>query len=292
MKYILKHGTITAVVETHGGELVSLKGADGIEHIWQGDPAYWSGHNPTLFPIVGALKGGTVRIDGSTYQMGRHGFARNSEFSVLEKGEDFIVFQLLQSESTLQIFPFDFDLRIRHQLHKGGFFTQFEVYNPGTRTLPFCIGAHTAFNCPITPGARFSDHYLLFDCPENAWALTPDSSGCLSEENKLYALQNTDRLQLDHQVFADIDTLIFEGLRSQAVSLLGPDGHGVHMEFSDFPMIAFWTAGAKQAPYICLEPWHGCAAFHTESGEFTDKPHCVTLAPGQSKVLRYTVTLI
>ena len=292
MEYILKHGDLTAVAESHGAELVSLKDAAGTEYIWQGDPAYWAGRNPNLFPIVGGLKNGTVSINGSLYQMNRHGFARNSEFSVVEQGEDHIVFQLLESESTLHLYPFRFEFLIRHQLTDSGFFTEFEVRNPGDTVLPFCVGAHTAFNCPMKDGEQFSDYRLQFEKIEDAYAVYPNAAGCLDRENKLYALRNSDTLRLDHEVFARLDTLVFEGLNSSRVKLLGPDGHGVQMEYSDFPMIAFWTAGAKQAPYICLEPWHGCAAYEDESGEFTDKPHCILLEPGQSKALRYGVTLI
>lgn len=292
MEYILKHGDLTAVAESHGAELVSLKDAAGTEYIWQGDPAYWAGRNPNLFPIVGGLKNGTVSINGSLYQMNRHGFARNSEFSVAEQGEDHIVFQLVESETTLQLYPFRFEFLIRHQLTDSGFFTEFEVRNPGDTVLPFCVGAHTAFNCPLKAGEQFSGYRLQFEKIEDAYAIYPSVAGCLDKENRLYALQNSDTLWLDHEVFARLDTLVFEGLNSSRVKLLGPDGHGVQMEYSDFPMIAFWTAGAKQAPYICLEPWHGCAAYEDESGEFTDKHYCILLEPGQSKALRYGVTLI
>lgn len=292
MEYILKHGSLTAVAESFGGELVSLKDQNGKEYIWQGDPNYWSGRNPHLFPIVGALANDTICFDGVPYSMSRHGFARHSEFSVMEYGSDFIVFQLQESETTLQHYPYRFILRIRHQLTESGFFTQFEVYNSGDLVLPFCVGAHTAFNCPLNEGEQFSDYKLIFDQVEDAWAIHPTPEGCLNAGSKLHTLQSTDTIALDHAVYAQIDTLIFAGLKSGGVKLLGPDGHGVHMDYTGFPMIAFWTAGAKKAPYICLEPWHGCAAFEDESGEFKDKPHCILLAPGESKVLRYTVTLI
>ena len=62
MEIVLKRGGLTARVDTLGGELVSLRDAEGTEYIWGGDPAYWSGRNPILFPIVGGLKDGTVRI--------------------------------------------------------------------------------------------------------------------------------------------------------------------------------------------------------------------------------------
>ena len=66
-------------------------------------------------------------------------------------------------------------------------------------------------------------------------------------------------------------------------------GRGVRMEFGDFPMIAFWTMAHAQAPYLCLEPWYGCAAWDDESGRFQDKPHCITLQPGEKRVLSFTV---
>ena len=65
-------------VRTRGGELVSLRNREGTEYIWQGDPAFWSGQNPILFPIVGSLKDGRVDINGRTFEMGRHGFARGA----------------------------------------------------------------------------------------------------------------------------------------------------------------------------------------------------------------------
>ena len=67
-----------------------------------------------------------------------------------------------------------------------------------------------------------------------------------------------------------------------------PPGLGLD-DFQDFPMIAFWTKPG--APFLCMEPWHGCAAYEDESGEFADKPHVVRLAPGEEKRLEYTVTL-
>ena len=57
-------------------------------------------------------------------------------------------------------------------------------------------------------------------------------------------------------------------------------------------MIAFWTKSGAESPFICLEPWHGCAAAVGERGQFSDKPHVITLAPGEEKSLRYTVSIL
>ena len=81
----INNENVSAGVETLGAELVSFKGADGFEHIWQGDPKYWGGHAPVLFPIVGALRNNRTLIKGDWYEMGRHGFARRREFAVVEQ---------------------------------------------------------------------------------------------------------------------------------------------------------------------------------------------------------------
>ena len=106
-------------------------------------------------------------------------------------------------------------------------------------------------------------------------------------------LRGEDTIPLDHGVYDRIDTLIFEGLRSRTVKLVHKDsGRGVQMDVSQFPMLAFWTKPNTRAPYICMEPWQGCAAYDNESGRFEDKPHCITLAAGESRTLTYTVSIV
>lgn len=291
MRIELRKGALRAAADTQGGELVSLRDGDGTEYIWGGDPAFWTGRNPVLFPIVGSLRGGTVRLRGRDFRMGRHGFARNSLFELEEQGEDFVVFSLRESGETLKQYPYHFSLKVRHRLLEDGFSTAFEVENTDTARLPFCIGGHTAFRCPLLPGERFEEYQIAFDRPEpvSSLLLTPEGiirAGCTED-----ILCGGSTVGLDYSLFARLDTLIFEHPASQGVSLLHrPSGKGVRMAFGGFPMAAFWTKPG--APFICLEPWHGCAALENESGIFEEKPHCICLEPGESKSLEYTVTLL
>ena len=292
MELELHQGAMRAVVATHGGELISLKDRKGTEYIWGGDPAFWSGRNPTLFPVVGSLKNGTVQCGRASYAMGRHGFARNSEFAIEDQGEDFVVFGLRETPETLKQYPFRFSLRIRHQLLENGFRTSFAVENRDETAMPFCIGGHTAFRCPLLKGETFQDYRLVFDQTEEASTLLLTPEGCLRHGGREPLLRNTAELALDRELFDRLDTVIFQGLRSGGVSLLhSQKRHGVRLDFSEFPMVAFWTKGHAQAPFICLEPWHGCAALDNESGQLADKPHCILLQPGEEKRLGYTVTI-
>ena len=291
MKFNLHNGPCSAVVDTQGGELVSFRDRDGTEYIWGGDPAFWAGRNPILFPIVGTLKDGKVRVKGRDYEMGRHGFARQREFSLAEQGDGFVELALRGSPDTLDQFPCPFLLRVRHEVLDNGFATTFVVENPGSEPLPFCIGAHTGFRCPIHGGESFDDYQLVFDRPEDAVPLSPNEKGLLDRKNTGPALRGSS-IPLSHEPFDALDTLIFQGLRSTGVALLHKStGRGIHMDFQGFPMVAFWTPPKANAPFICLEPWHGCAAYVDEDSEFTHKPNCVILQPGETKSLTYTVTL-
>ena len=78
MRAELKRGAYTAAVNTMGGELVSFRDEGGVEYIWGGDSKSWTGQNPNLFPVVGNLMDGKVRISGKTCEMARHGLARRT----------------------------------------------------------------------------------------------------------------------------------------------------------------------------------------------------------------------
>lgn len=289
MQLELKCGGVKGIVETHGGELISFKNKEGKEYIWSGDPAYWTGRNPNLFPVVGNLKDGKVMIKGSVYEMGRHGFARNSEFSVVDRGESYVVFELCETEETLKQYPYKFSFQIEHRLTEQGFSTEYRVKNTGDEVLPYCVGAHTAFNCPMNAGERFEDYVLEFEEEEDAPTQLLTEKG-LFQNGDTEPMLSGKILSLDHSVYARLDTVVFRELKSKTVSLKHKEtGCGVQMEFEQFPMIAFWTKGAEKAPYICLEPWHGCAAYDNETGNILDKPYVICLEPGEVKSLKYTV---
>lgn len=280
----LKKGNLRAAARTLGGELVSLKDGNGQEYIWEGDPAFWSGQNPILFPIVGSLKDGKVDIGGRLYEMGRHGFARRMEFTPVEQGEDFVTLELRENEETLKCYPFPFSLRVTHRLLEDGFSTTFSVTNTGSAPMPFCVGGHTAIRIP--EGERLEDYELVFDVLEQADSHLLNPQGIIRHDGRKPMLDGN-RIALDYNTFAEMDTIIFSMLRSGNVSLVHQEtGRGVRLDFHEFPMVAFWTKPG--APFLCLEPWQGCAAWDNESGRFEDKPFCTVLQPGGGKSLTYT----
>ena len=101
---------------SHGGELISFK-IDGIEKIHQGENSrdengkvYWKRHAPVLFPIVGKLKRNQTLINGRTYEIFQHGFARDMEFEPVTKLDNFHSYVLRSNKYSMARYPFEFDL--------------------------------------------------------------------------------------------------------------------------------------------------------------------------------------
>ena len=294
MEYTLKNEKFTAAVTTTGGELISFRDEAGRQRLWQGDPAFWAGRDPILFPAIGALKGKGAIFDGKFYPLSRHGFVRGREFALAERGENYAVLEVSESADTLEQYPYPFRLQVKHVLTDTGFETSFTVCNTGEAVMPYCIGGHTAYLCPAFEGERFEDYSLVFDQPEDTGSIAVSDGGLLARRYlEAPRLRGERAIALRHGIFDGADTLIFDGLRSQALELVNRNtGHGVRVTFGDFPMLGIWTMPGKRAPYLCIEPWQGCAGYEDESGVFTDKAHCVTLAPGQERTHSFSAAFM
>lgn len=288
----IQNENVSAEIETLGAELVSFKGDDGFEHIWQGDKTYWGGHAPVLFPIVGALRDGRTRINGEWYEMNRHGVARRQEFTVVEQREDAVSLRIEATEETKRQYPFDFAFTVSYILTGSSITTQFKVENTGDEPMPFCVGGHPGFNLPVEADEVFEDYDIVFEKPETQECPEIDLESCLIDYDKIhFTLDDADVIPLEHSLFYR-DALVFSNLESTCVSLRSrKSGRGVMMEFSDFPMLGIWSA-ANDGPYVALEPWTGCATAVSESDEFTEKRGMRTLEPGAAEELAYTVFVL
>lgn len=285
----IKNENVSAAIETLGAELVSFKGDDGFEHIWQGDKKYWGGHAPVLFPIVGALRKNRTRIKGEWYEMNRHGFARRCEFTVKEQSEDAVVLELVSDAETRKQYPYDFRFTVSYVLTGSSITTGFKVENTGSESMPFTVGGHPGFNLPIMEDETFEDYDIVFEKEETQKCPRIDAEECLIDyDTTIFTMDNQDVIPLQHSLFYQ-DALVFSDLESTCVTLKSrKSGRGVMMEFSDFPMLGIWSA-ANDGPYVALEPWTGCATAFSESDEFTEKRGMRVLKSGAEEKFSFTV---
>ncbi|MCI5957703.1 MAG: aldose 1-epimerase family protein [Clostridiales bacterium] len=276
-----------------GAEMRAYRSADGKNRIWSGDPAVWKSTAPVLFPAIGAVKDGKISIAGKDYAVPRHGFAKFLDFEVTEQGEDFVTLTLHENAETKKVYPFDFALSVTHRFLANGFETRYTVENHTGRVMPFMIGGHPGFVCPMNPGERFEDYVIRFDKPEKVETslCTPDTH--LIDGSQPVCLGDGGRtLALNHADFDRLDTYIFEGLASRSVELVHKDtGHGLRFGF-DMDVLAIWSMPGKNAPYVCIEPWQGAPARVDETGRFEDKPWHVELGVGQAYTCGYRMELM
>ena len=200
--------------------------------------------------------------------MPRHGFARDEEFTVELSQKDAIVFLLTSSLASLEKYPFHFELRISYQLKQDEVHTTYQVTNTGTDEMYFSIGAHPAFKAPLSNALRYEDYYLQFNKKENTsrWPITKDG---LIDSKPTALLTDTDRLDLKHDLFYD-DALVLKKLNSDTISLKSDkDQHGLKFHFKGFPFMGLWAA--KDANFICIEPWCGIADSVNHTQELTIK---------------------
>ena len=78
MLHTIQNESLSVTVNELGAQLWSIRAADGVEYLWQGDARYWADRALTIFPYVARLWQGQYMLDGQTYRMPIHGFAPGS----------------------------------------------------------------------------------------------------------------------------------------------------------------------------------------------------------------------
>lgn len=284
-------GDIAVAVTTDGGALTSLQSADGTEYLWQGDPAYWSGQAPLLFPIVGCLPGyRAVLPNGKICHMPRHGLVRRMPFVVKSQSDHTITLGVAATETTLSAYPYDFTAEVTYTLHGSSVEVTFRAENRNEEPMPCQFGGHPAFNCPNEDGLSFEDYYVEFEQPETAAVPLLNSDGIIDVNNRLPVLQNSRTLPLTHSLFYK-DALIFDQVQSRRVSLKSnKTTRSVTVDFAGMDYLGVWSA-INDAPFVALEPWGGISSCTDEGEAFTDKRGVRLVPPHSSTTYRFTIRI-
>lgn len=290
MQFKITSGDSFAVLGIAGAQLNSLV-KDGREYLWQGNPEFWAGQAPVCFPIVGVLPDGKAEAFGKECNMKRHGVARINPFEVFEQHKNSITFIQKSSEETKKQFPFDYELKIKYTIVGDTVTNEYIITNTGNDRLPFVIGGHPAFNCPIDADECFEDYYVIFDRKQTLFALRPDVETGLIDVTKRYpVLNNARRIDMNHTLF-EKDALVFDNIKSKSVTLMGKNGRGIRMDFQDMDNLLIWSA-VGNAPFVALEPWTGISSCLDEDGIFENKRGMTILLPDETVSFKFKITMI
>lgn len=285
--FTISNNILNVVIASKGAELQNIFNKQtSLEYLWNGDEKFWAKRSPVLFPIVGGLKGNTYFINNQSYQLPRHGFARDNNFEVLHHDDNCITFLLDANHDLKKNYPFNFEFHIQYELTENKLSVTFFVKNTDEKNILFSVGAHPAFKVPLVDGTAFSDYYLLFSETENAgkWPLSKDG---LIEKEPIPFLINTNKLPLSKELFYT-DALVFKQLASNSISIVSDKTtHGLKLVFDDFPYMGIWNA--KDADFVCIEPWCGIADTVDTTQQLAEKEGINILPAGENFKRTWTV---
>ncbi|HVM90111.1 MAG TPA: aldose 1-epimerase family protein [Puia sp.] len=278
--YTIENEELKVDISPKGAELQGVFNKQTqLEYLWDGNPAFWSKRSPILFPIVGSLKGNIYYYHNRHYALNRHGFARDMVFEVLPQQKNSISFLLKNDETTLQYYPFEFELKITYTIQQNSLRVSYNVKNVSGHEMFFSIGGHPAFKLPLLAGTVYEDYYLEFNEEETKprWPISKDG---LIGTCPVPLLQETNILHLSKELFSE-DAIVLKNLASSIVSVkTGKSKHGLDVDFGDFPYLGIWAA--KNADFVCIEPWCGIADGVHASQQLADKEGINRLNSGDS----------
>lgn len=193
---------------------------------------------PLLFPICGNTPDDTYTVNGQTYTLVQHGFARTLPWQVTAQSaaEASITLSLESSEATLPHYPFQFRLDFIYTLKGTTLEQRYRHTNLSDQPMPFSTGIHPYFAVADKNNLEISlpstDYKVKGDPAVNAFSGTFD----FSQDEIDYAFVN-----LQGQTATVTDRTANRTLTVQYDN--------------NYSTLVFWTVKGKD--FYCLEPWSG-----------------------------------
>ena len=272
-----------------GAELTSIKQNDkemlfqGAQVLDKNGNAFWKRQAPILFPIVGQLKNSKTEIEGKTYEMSQHGFARDMKFEEISKTENEHHYMLKYNEETLKKYPYKFDLHVIYEIVKDTLIVTYKVKNIDEKSIYFGLGGHPAFDCNYSNG----EYEIAFEEQENEIEFLKLKDGLIDtekadnilEDNKIYLKENT----------FDNDAVIMKNIKSNKVVLQNHKTNKkiLEFDFTGFPYLALWSK--KGAPFVCIEPWQNTADRIDSTQIYKDKENIIKLEKNKEFECKYSI---
>lgn len=246
MQYTIQNSKLCVVVDSYGAQIKSVK-YSGKERAWQNENGAWKDTAPLLFPVCGHFG---VTVDGKSYPISAHGFAKKAEFALVSQTENTLIMQTCANAQTKAVYPFDFIFTVTYTVENDTLRIEYAVENTGEKPLYFACGGHDSF----TFTGEIDGYQLAFERKENLVHYFHDDDGYLTGETQNYG-ENPQTLVLPSDFLQEGRTLIFKGINSRKVRLETRDQKPLaDISFDGFDNLLIWRATAD-SNYVCIEPW-------------------------------------
>jgi galactose mutarotase-like enzyme len=215
--------------------------------------------------------------------MGSHGFARDSEFELVEALDDSLTLVLRQNEQTAKVYPFDFTLSIKYSLCDSELTMTIEVKNDSAKTMPYMIGWHPGFNID----GLIDNYFIKVKNADTVKRNYMKPSLFIEPEAVDYPLSDGIFKLTEKEIYGE-DTLIFSDIGGESLLMRGEKTILRIKQSDNLPYYAIWKAPKSGAEYICLEPWSDIPADGI-TPECFDNRKMSRLDAGKSETYVFTV---
>ena len=271
----LDNGILCLELTNKGGEMSKLT-YKGYDVLYKGDGPYWTGKNPTLFPMISSPDKKEYVLDGITYPCRNHGLIRYATLQTIVDNDKEVVMRLTSNDDTKKEYPFDFEYNITYKLDNNKVLINYDITNTGDKQMPFTFGLHPGFNIN-----DFKETEIIFNDDEVGELFNQKTRSSSSIKLGTYTNYLED--------LAKLQTIILKNLKSKYVTLKMKE-YSINIDMSKFKYLAIWTADPN-AKYICIEPWLSVNNIKTSSNPFADEFELEHLKPGETFKIDYYIEL-
>ena len=281
MDYIIESDILRVTVTEAGAQIKSvIYKADGVEHMWNGNPEVWKYHSPVMFPYAGKVKDGRIEIRGQVVENApQHGFHRVSRHHLLSQTTDSVTFVLTENEQTMAIFPYQFRCLTTIKVVGDSVQHIVTVENTDHEPFTFGVGYHPAYVIPFDSDHSIEDYEFRFSDMESPICLAAPM-GLLNGE--YYTLgANIRHIPIREGMF-DTGSHCMVNLRSRKLGVYEKGSNrAVVCDIEQFPYCLIWSTPGKPH-FVCIEPWHSVPSLERGSYSWDEKAAAARVDPGES----------
>ena len=271
-----KHLKVT--VGTLGAELLSLRGPDGKEQMWEGNPDIWGRRGPVIFPILGGWPEGKYIHKDNAYQMDKNGFARSAEFELLNAQPNRAELELRWNEESWKQYPFAFRLKICYYLKDTRLIIEQSVENESAEEMPVSLGMHPGF---FWNREKIGNH-LVFSCPQTLKAFHPDGK-------RYVFLNNQQSIILTEDLFSD-GAISMEYPEFEWIEFRRPmEKYILRIYAQEHDYLTLWSPDRVDANFLCIEP---STSVGTDGNRLIDRRGISILKPGCTMCRKMMIELL
>ena len=276
--YSLENNFLRVSIGALGAELLSLRGSDGLEQMWEGNADIWGRRGPVIFPVLGGWPEGFYRYRGKPYFMDKNGFARSSMFDPVVIQREKVELQLRETRHSREQYPFDFLLKICYYLDSTKLVVLQSVRNESQDEMPTALGLHPGFRW----NRRADTSFLRFSSPQTRQAFHPDGI-------RYSFLREEREIKLTDQLFFR-GAISLEHPQAQWVELFQTKRKtSIRIYPEDYSYLTLWSPNRPDANFLCIEP---STSAGTDGSRLEDRRGICFLKPGQTMRRKMMIELV